>query len=871
MHRFLLIVVLLLVGIQRMSAQYYRINYDTKTIAAMSGAYGTEAAAESYYNNQVQDILKHYETASAAVAGIYSSKYMDRKALTTLGLWASAEENYYYRRIYNMVSAKIMPKIWTVSGLMLKKPANAMYWGSYLMKTCNDTKNLCMQFESVVTNSRLSFKDIVFLELTPEVRAIFDLTNAGMDWKGFIDNLSNVSGNFTKENLASDIDQLYNTGVSLISSGAGNAEGSIIGNNSFNGNVASKATAIVNIAKNSYGMFNNLENNLGGTLIGLMGGQADVNQLFNVANYNMTSWLTDYDQESLGRYYTQRWYIYRRDAGSVILCDYEPPTGKDDIINGPHWTRFDTKDANFYPNSTQTEQILRNSENYAGWSRSKVAQLNNSKDGFNYDMDYWRSSYIITTNGKQSKKAYAYSITVTKSWNTVEESYEEYFDSYSMDLNTFRAQMNVKLAELNDNEDGYTYYIGTDAKNYYQATDASKLKGCENVIISVTCTDGVSLGEGTTQYKCRTCGGSLNAHTKECVMQTTLTGNDQLDTSELDEMESDAKKHATLLQSQIDALEKENASIIKQIASSTIEQAATLRQKYNANKAKINELQAELNTWNKKLEDIAQAKAEANEDNAVQTDDYYRIPAIMKDCKNAYNLTWQGDGWWEGYTYYRKATMPNIKGIVTFSATVSIARKPKYFLGIKIHRAIIQISWQLTSEYTDTEVVDILELNPDDDERKKVQLVNNRVSEIARQYPNCKVSTEYIKSEPADTDNTEDTYHLLWSSDRLEVAREIDSRLTQIYADLVSLEKMMYYRLNITDVWNRIGPRINDEQGRHQTILEESLERWMNNATEAAKSGNSNRSKQEGRKPVGQMTEPDPSPTIKSEEEPEHE
>ena len=215
--------------------------------------------------------------------------------------------------------------------------------------------------------------------------------------------------------------------------------------------------------------------------------------------------------------------------------------------------------------------------------------------------------------------------------------------------------------------------------------------------------------------------------------------------------------------------------------------------------------------------------------------------------------------------------MPNIKGIVTFSATVSIARKPKYFLGIKIHRAIIQISWQLTSEYTDTEVVDILELNPDDDERKKVQLVNNRVSEIARQYPNCKVSTEYIKSEPADTDNTEDTYHLLWSSDRLEVAREIDSRLTQIYADLVSLEKMMYYRLNITDVWNRIGPRINDEQGRHQTILEESLERWMNNATEAAKSGNSNRSKQEGRKPVGQMTEPDPSPTIKSEEEPEHE
>ena len=30
----------------------------------------------------------------------------------------------------------------------------------------------------------------------------------------------------------------------------------------------------------------------------------------------------------------------------------------------------------FYPNSTQREQILANSENHAGWSRSRVQQLN---------------------------------------------------------------------------------------------------------------------------------------------------------------------------------------------------------------------------------------------------------------------------------------------------------------------------------------------------------------------------------------------------------------------------------------------------------------------------------------------------------------
>lgn len=80
-----------------------------------------------------------------------------------------------------------------------------------------------------------------------------------------------------------------------------------------------------------------------------------------------------------------------------------------------------------------------------------------------------------------------------------------------------------------------------------------------------------------------------------------------------------------------------------------------------------------------KQAELEQAKADAAEDNAIATDDYYRIPAIMQDCKTAYNLTWQGPGTWEGYTYVRKATMPNINGVITFKATLSIVRKPKYF------------------------------------------------------------------------------------------------------------------------------------------------------------------------------------------------
>ena len=36
--------------------------------------------------------------------------------------------------------------------MMLKSPQTALYWGSYLMKICADTKSLCMQFESVAVS-----------------------------------------------------------------------------------------------------------------------------------------------------------------------------------------------------------------------------------------------------------------------------------------------------------------------------------------------------------------------------------------------------------------------------------------------------------------------------------------------------------------------------------------------------------------------------------------------------------------------------------------------------------------------------------------------------------------------------------------------
>ena len=176
MKRLSLILILLsLAVVQQVHAQYYSVNYDARTVAAMATAFGTEAVAESYYREQVDDILKHYNAAEVTTAGIFASKFLEHKAFSDLGIWNSSTENYYYRRIYRMVSEKIIPKIWVVAKLMLRSPQTAIYWGSYLMKICDETKSLCMQFESVVTNSTLGFSDIVFLEINRNIAPLLKI------------------------------------------------------------------------------------------------------------------------------------------------------------------------------------------------------------------------------------------------------------------------------------------------------------------------------------------------------------------------------------------------------------------------------------------------------------------------------------------------------------------------------------------------------------------------------------------------------------------------------------------------------------------------------------------------------------------------
>ena len=820
---------------QHMMAVYYSVNIDYKTAAAMLAAYNAEGAVELMGDESVRTMLKHYKNAEIATAGIFLTKYMDYKHLRDAGRFSDAQENAYYKRIYRIVSQNIIPKTWDVAKLMVKYPDRAPYWVPFLIKTTEDTKNLCMQFESVVTNNTLSFGSIPFLTVKQDIKEIFDMSRlGGVDWQSTFDDLSAMADSITVDDLKMDMEDIAAMGAALASSGGINErffQDSRVGR-LFNG---APQTIYSLYTKAGQFMDNMSRATAEGDILGLLGANDSTAliHLFDVGEYDIDQFISNYEPSNENSYYTQRYYIYSRDSGSETLCRYEPPTDDNSVIHGSEWTRFDTTDPNFYPNSSQREQALSNSEAYAGWSRSRVNQMNQANDGNQYNISYYQHAYIISRNGNQRQKSYAYSIMVTKSWNHTEEVYEDVFDSYSMDLDGFLSQMNAKLDYYNkqhEDDSGKRYYLGMDSKHYYQATDAAHIKGVSSVIFTVHCTDGQKLGEGSTSWKENgNQGKSLSEASKRFAMETSLSEEDN-PVAELDEKLREKQQVIDDLESQIESLEQEKNNISTQLRDLGYD--ADLMAKFRELESQISTLESQLSTAKAEYKQIEEIRDEAQNDFAQEEDDVTRIPAIMHQVQAAYHITWDSEGYWSGYEYIRKGKISGMESVVTFRAKLSLKRKPSYFLGIRYHRAILQIDWELTTEYSYSDVVDMIELDNEQTDEENAQIINQRLSELAQDYPSCTVDADYRKGQQIDAEEDEGLPHLLWASDRLAIARDIESRLVTIYAKLCMLENYIRTSRSLkSTLFNTILNGI--DHSKRRSIGIEALNRWKESAGQA--------------------------------------
>lgn len=852
MIRSLSIALLVCLGLDCQASVYYSVNFDRKTEAAMASTYALEVAAEAMNNESVQKILDHYTSAEVATAGIFASEWFDRKALTNVGPFGTAEENYYYARIRRLVVDCIRPKLWSVGSLMVRHPDKALYWGPYLYKTCNEVVQLCMQFETIVTNGRLTFQDIAaqgaFLVIGDDLKAIFDLARLGeVDWSAVWDHLVDFGDGLTKEDLKDDLDNLLSAGTAIAGAGAAVLDSTWTQASKIGTVFKQKPREIIQLYyefRDLYDTFSDPDAVKDLVMARLLSTDSTgVARLFTADGYHVTSYVSDYTKEMQGQYYTQRWYIYWRDSGSELLCDYTPPTDDNSVLNGPEWYRVSTSDENYVATAADREAALSNSESYAGWSRTRCEQLHQAdpKYYYNFYPSMWSSRIYKQKSGRTTAFAYAYSIKVYKEWNSYEEVYEEVFDSQTMDLNAFRKMMEAKLLEYNSHEEDNavpkTYYIGMDTKRYYQAADEKKLNGCVSVSFTLNCHDGAKLGEGSFQWKengdqyhC------LNEDSKRFAMESTLSGGP--DTGGIDAEISTWAAKVNDLQNQINALEARNRELLAQISKVSVEEAAPLREQYNANMSQINSLRSQLTTAQAELNRLQQGKSDMLADYYDEEDGAYRIPALMHDLEGAYGIEWSDGGSWSGYTFTRKGYVRGMNGSVTLTCDLKKVRGESWLINfwgiriLRIHRAILGVEWKLTAEYSSSDVVDIMELDPGLSDREKTDAVNRRMQEILAEYPSCSVDVDYAYSAPPGADDDQDSYHLLWVSDRLRIARQVDYRLSRIYAELLLLEKFMYSRQSLLDylkaqVFSGLG------DGVRNKVYRKSFRRWRNNSRRA--------------------------------------
>lgn len=874
MKRIKTLLLLMLFSCKMLAVVWHNVNIDKETAAAMTAAYEAEIAMETMANGHLQNILNHYRSASVATAGILVSKKKDRDALRNPGLFAS-EENYYYTRILDMVKNRIMPKFITVASLMVKQPNNAIYWGPYLLKTTTNVEQLCKQFELVCTNGRLSFKDVQFLLINDKLQAVFDLARMGgeVNWKELLDKL----GDFGKELSADDfVEDFKNFGGKLASIGQNTADSNWAEISKIGDIFHSKPKEIYNMFKSFKKQYDNYKNagNVKNILLSVIktADAEGVANLFKIDDYNVSGYISNYVKELQGEYYTQRWYICSRKSGNQVLVDYVPKTGKPTTPTAnmnwfegwEEWVEATYKQNGKDPagclstmghsNYSQSlAQMQAKTYQYSGWSLSRINEYKKNNPTHNVEVAYKdyhedRAVYRGKWGGHNRLGVGCFrarGMKITDSWVDEKILYEEIFDSQTMDLKTFKEKMKIRLQgyqdETSDNDDNTTYHLECDDPHYYTMADEKKMEGCSSVSFVANCKGGAKLGEGSFNWKENGKQGKhLNEASKGFAMEE-APGAEEGEINTLLDKRKEYENQIASLKKQISDNDKRMRSLLQQKNQALFKgnktQANALQKQYDELSDANAALKQQLNTTQNQLNQLNNGIDEYYKDQTDNRDGKYRINDNMAELEGMYQIQWSDQGEWvdgnNQYIFIRHGYCPTVKSLVTYTATLTLAQKPKYLLGIRIHRAILSVDFKLTSEYAADNVVAVMQLDMKKSEKERAEEVNAKLKELIEDLPDCNISIKYNYAGSSEEEDDADAIHLLWACDRLDVAREIDFQLVSIYNQLVLLEKVMDSRTTILDF---LKHKIFDAVGRASrgTIADYALSRWQDASVKTA-------------------------------------
>ena len=175
---------------------------------------------------------------------------------------------------------------------------------------------------------------------------------------------------------------------------------------------------------------------------------------------------------------------------------------------------------------------------------------------------------------------------------------------------------------------------------------------------------------------------------------------------------------------------------------------------------------------------------------------------------------------------------------MTYTAVLKLQSKPKHFLGIRIHRAILNVDYKLSAAYSVENVIETMNLDMGMSEKERAAKVNERQKQLMEDMPDCSITVRYNYAKNMPNEEGPDAIHLLWASDRLDVARDVEYQLSVIYSQLVLLEKVMNDRQTIKDFLTNqfLNPVTRKSRG---TIAENALQRWTDASDKAKKTSSS--------------------------------
>lgn len=908
MRKYIIIFLLLIVSLFTKAA-LHSINNDVLTVSAMGAAYEKHGAVELETSTAIDSIFRHYGSSTISMSEIMATKLMEHKALKDVGLFTD-EEFMYYTQIRKLLTDQITPNLINVSYQFIQHPDNILYWGPYLYKTTNRVQSLCMTFESMVSNGKLSFKDIKFLIINEKFKQYFDLLKMGkdFDFKGFFEKLGDFGKGLTWENIKDDFNHL---GTTIANIGAGAFDKGLEDATTIGKVFKSSPAEIIKMYKQFKGIYNTYKDvrdakSLATSLLDASDPNW-IDKLFDTSDYNISNYMSSYIKELQGTYYTQIYYIKRTDEGKKVIAQFTPKKGTPDALYskkkapagwGNEWIKNAGYNYRGYGPKNQSEidgdkdyphvkksnsEILDYVRSYSGYDQAFVDNYKSSHPG-NHSISIEstlchedRVNYLghpgnHNRNDRYCYKSYAF--TITDSWSNDSIVYEEMFDSKTMDLETFMKNLERRVKGYEDLQSDsvderfsnpYKYTIISDPKREYTEASQATVKNKASVTFIAHCGTGQDLGSGSFSWKVNSKKqkGSLTDYSIELAMGASDQSSDK-DIKSLEEKEKqlrseieDFKKQETELDDQMSTLSKK---IMQYSVSGNTAMVKQLQQQYNALSSQKDDVVSRRESDEAELQANTEAIGQYYEDMMYSSDDSpLRINTCMQQYQAIYQILWNDDAAWQKgeseYTYTRTGYSRSGKFQVTYTAKLTLQRKPQYFLGIRIHRPILQVEYELTSSQSSSSVLETMQLDPDMSDKDKADKINDRLEVLKQDYPNCSIELDYQEAKNVVDEEDEDKIHLLLPSTRLEIARTVYDQLMQINGELLTINHMIQYRKTIKQWFVDILLDLTD-RGARGDIANVAFANWKAAARQAKQKQNSNSGQSNNNKdPASQKSE----------------